>query len=117
MTEATTYATMTVPALTALAKERNIDIKGMKKADIVAAFEDADRKATDGYTSADVAEMLEMSAKDLRVYLRAMGRGVSRGNRYSLTSDDVAAIQAFIEAETVRQAAVDEAEAAPADAE
>lgn len=56
--------------------------------------DDADDVET--FTTAEVAAMLEMTAKDLRVQLRAMSMGVGQGRRYGLTSDDVAVIRAAL---------------------
>ena len=52
----------------------------------------------DEYTTAEVAAMLNMEAKVLRVHLRAMGVGVGRGSRYTLTPADVATIKAHLNA-------------------
>lgn len=39
-----------------------------------------------GMTTADIAEALGMTAKELRVHLRALGMGVGKGHKYGLTS-------------------------------
>lgn len=41
-----------------------------------------------GMTTADLAVLFNTEAKALRVHLRAMGMGVGKGRRYSLTEED-----------------------------
>lgn len=50
----------------------------------------------DGFTTAEVADMFNMAAKELRVHLRAMGMGVGQGSRYGLSSDDVRTIRKYL---------------------
>lgn len=43
----------------------------------------------DGMSTAEVAEIFDMSAKELRVHLRKLGLGVGKGRRYGLAAADV----------------------------
>lgn len=52
----------------------------------------------DGYTTAEVADIFNMTAKELRVNLRALGLGVGKGRRYGLTDADVAVIREHLNA-------------------
>lgn len=52
----------------------------------------------DGYTTAQVAALLNMEAKVLRVHLRAMGIGVGKGSRYTLSPADVTTIKEHLNA-------------------
>lgn len=52
----------------------------------------------DGYTTAEVAAIFDMTAKELRVNLRALGLGVGKGRRYGLTDADVATIREHLNA-------------------
>lgn len=47
----------------------------------------------DGMTSADLADMFNTSAKALRVELRKLGLGVGKGQRYALSSADIARVR------------------------
>lgn len=53
----------------------------------------------EGYTSADLADMFETSARALRKRLRSLGLGVGKGKRYALTDDDLARVRVSIEGE------------------
>ena len=50
----------------------------------------------DAMTTAEVAALFNMTAKELRVQLRAMGIGVGKGRRYGLAAADVAAIRTHL---------------------
>jgi len=50
------------------------------------------------YTTRQVAEMVNMAAKDLRVQLRAWGMGVGQGKAYAFTDADVTDIKARLAA-------------------
>jgi hypothetical protein len=50
----------------------------------------------DGATTADLANVFGMAAKELRVHLRALGMGVGKGHRYHLTADDIAKVRAAL---------------------
>lgn len=50
----------------------------------------------DGMTTAEVAAIFNMTAKELRVHLRAMGIGVGRGKRYAFTPADVDAVRTHL---------------------
>lgn len=54
--------------------------------------DDADDDAT-GHTTAEVAAMFGMTAKELRVQLRALGMGVGKGRTYGLSDGDVTVIR------------------------
>lgn len=47
----------------------------------------------DGMSTAEVAEMFNMSAKELRVHLRKLGLGVGKGRRYGIDQADLAKIK------------------------
>jgi hypothetical protein len=51
-------------------------------------------EALEGMTTAELATMFGLTAKRLRVTLRAMKLGVGRGQRYNLTGEDVDRIKA-----------------------
>lgn len=53
-------------------------------------------KDSDGMTSAEVAAIFDMSAKELRVITRKMGLGVGKGKRYTFVPADVDAIRAHL---------------------
>lgn len=50
----------------------------------------------DGCTTAELADVFGMAAKELRVHLRALGMGVGKGHRYHLTADDIAKVRAAL---------------------
>jgi hypothetical protein len=52
--------------------------------------------ATDGMTSREVAEIFNMTAKELRVITRRIGLGVGKGRRYMFDTNDVNAIRQTI---------------------
>lgn len=47
----------------------------------------------DGATTAELAEVFGMAAKELRVHLRALGMGVGKGHRYHLTADQIKVVR------------------------
>lgn len=51
----------------------------------------------DGYTTADLADMFEVSTRALRRRLRDMGMGVGKGHRYSFDDDTLDSIKRAIE--------------------
>lgn len=61
-------------------------------------------EVAEGMSTADVAAMFDMEAKELRVYLRRLGRGVGKGRKYGLGADDVAAVREAIAAESADNA-------------
>lgn len=62
---------------------------------------------TDGATPADLADMFNMAAKDIRVILRRLGLGVGKGQRYALGADDIARVRDTIAADAAAAAAAD----------
>jgi len=50
----------------------------------------------DGMSTAEVAALFDMTAKELRVHLRAMGIGVGKGRRYAFTPADVDAVRVYL---------------------
>lgn len=50
----------------------------------------------DGMTTAEVAKIFDMTAKELRVITRSMGLGVGKGRRYAFVEADVDAIRAHL---------------------
>jgi hypothetical protein len=58
---------------------------------------DADTNALvaelDGATTADLADVFGIAAKELRVTLRALGMGVGKGRRYHLTADQITTVR------------------------
>lgn len=52
----------------------------------------------DGATTADLAEVFGMAAKELRVHLRALGMGVGKGHRYHLTANQIKVVKDAITA-------------------
>jgi hypothetical protein len=50
----------------------------------------------DGCTTAELADVFGMAAKELRVHLRALGMGVGKGHRYHLTADQIATVRAAL---------------------
>lgn len=51
---------------------------------------------TDGMSTRDVADLFDIEAKELRVHLRKLGRGVGKGRKYGLTIEDVNAVRAHL---------------------
>jgi hypothetical protein len=47
----------------------------------------------DGMTTAELAELLDTTPKELRVSLRALGMGVGKGNKYALSSSAYTAVK------------------------
>jgi hypothetical protein len=47
----------------------------------------------EGHTTAELAEIFETTARELRKTLRALGLGVGRGRRYNLTDADVTKVR------------------------
>lgn len=67
---------------------------GLRRIDAITADIDTDEDIPeDGMTTADVAAMFDMEAKELRVHLRKLGRGVGKGRKYGLGADDVRAVR------------------------
>lgn len=52
----------------------------------------------DGATTAELADVFGMAAKELRVHLRALGMGVGKGRRYHLTADQIKVVKDAITA-------------------
>lgn len=52
----------------------------------------------DGATTAELAEMFGIAAKELRVTLRALGMGVGKGQRYHLKADQIKTVKAALTA-------------------
>lgn len=52
----------------------------------------------DGATTAELAEMFGIAAKELRVTLRALGMGVGKGHRYHLNADQITTVKAALTA-------------------
>lgn len=50
----------------------------------------------DGCTTAELAAVFGIEAKELRVTLRALGMGVGKGHRYHLTNDQVTTVRAAL---------------------
>lgn len=55
----------------------------------------------EGYTSADLADMFDTSARALRKRLRSLGLGVGKGKRYALTDADLDRVRASVEGEPI----------------
>lgn len=55
--------------------------------------EDIQAKLHDGMTTAELAELLDTTPKELRVTLRALGMGVGKGRKYSLTPSAYVAVR------------------------
>jgi hypothetical protein len=51
----------------------------------------------DGVTTAELAAVFGIEAKELRVTLRALGMGVGKGHRYHLTADQITTVKAALE--------------------
>lgn len=69
---------------------------GLRRIDAITADVpevDGDDIPEDGMTTADVAAMFDMEAKELRVHLRKLGLGVGKGRKYGLGADDVRAVR------------------------
>ena len=66
-----------------LNRVKNIDLVTEDDEDTVP--EDVAAMLHDGMTTAELAELLDTEAKILRVHLRALGWGVGKGRKYSLT--------------------------------
>jgi len=69
---------------------------GLRRIDAVKA----DIPATDdgeALSTREVAEIFNIEAKELRVHLRSLGRGVGKGRKYGLTTDDVNALRTYID--------------------
>lgn len=62
---------------------------------------EAEDAETEGMTTAELADMFEVTARALRVRLRKLGLGVGKGKRYSLTDADLTAIRASVEGEPI----------------
>lgn len=52
----------------------------------------------DGATTAELADMFGIAAKELRVTLRALGMGVGKGHRYHLNADQINTVKAALTA-------------------
>lgn len=64
--------------------------------------EDED-EATEGLTTAELADMFETSARALRVRLRKLGLGVGKGRRYHLTDAELTLVRASVEGEPIEE--------------
>lgn len=79
----------------------------VEKIDFDAVGEDEDvsdemsESSEDGYTSADLADMFNTSARALRRRLRALGMGVGKGSRYFLNDDQLVTVRASVEGEPI----------------
>lgn len=62
---------------------------------------EAEDAETEGMTTAELADMFEVTARALRVRLRKLGLGVGKGKRYALTDADLTAIKASVEGEPI----------------
>lgn len=67
----------------------NLDLPGTDELDALVA-------ELDGCTTAELADVFGMAAKELRVHLRALGMGVGKGHRYHLTADQVTTVRAAL---------------------
>jgi hypothetical protein len=65
--------------------------------------DEAEDEATEGMTTAELADMFETSARALRVRLRKLGLGVGRGKRYNLTDAELAIVRASVEGEPIEE--------------
>lgn len=52
----------------------------------------------DGATTAELAEVFGIAAKELRVHLRALGMGVGKGHRYHLNADQIQVVKTALTA-------------------
>lgn len=50
----------------------------------------------DGMTTAELAAVFGIEAKELRVHLRSLGLGVGKGRKYSLAESDYRAVKALV---------------------
>ena len=50
----------------------------------------------DGATTAELADVFGIAAKELRVTLRALGLGVGKGRRYHLGAEDIALVKTVL---------------------
>lgn len=55
----------------------------------------------EGFTTADLADMFDTSARALRRRLRALNMGVGKGRRYFLTDAQLATVKASVEGEPI----------------
>lgn len=60
--------------------------------------EDIEAGLMDGMTTAQLADVFGIEAKELRVHLRALGLGVGKGRKYSLAVADYRAVKALVAA-------------------
>jgi hypothetical protein len=60
--------------------------------------EDVQAMLHDGMTTAELADLIGTTPKELRVTLRALGMGVGKGRKYSLTPSAYVAVRAAIAA-------------------
>lgn len=90
--------TVTGVAVSVNSKGFNIKVDGKVRSIVASRIRAVTRTPVDadGYTTADVAAMVGMDPKALRVVLRALAMGVGKGSRYGLTDADVAAIKAHL---------------------
>lgn len=81
----------------------NVTVEGKLVTRSMSRVEAVTRPADEGegYTSADLAEMFDTSARALRVRLRKLGLGVGKGRRYALTDEDLATVRTSIEGEPI----------------
>lgn len=71
---------------------------GIANLDLPGDVNDALVAELDGATTADLAGVFGIAAKELRVHLRALGMGVGKGRRYHLTSDQIGTVRAALTA-------------------
>lgn len=64
---------------------------------------EAEDASTEGLTTAELADMFEVSARALRVRLRKLGMGVGKGRRYYLTDDELATVRASVEGAPIEE--------------
>lgn len=99
-------STLTGTFVSINSKGVNINVDGkivtraMSRVSSVTAPE-AEDEDTEGMTTAELADMFEVTARALRVRLRKLGMGVGKGRRYALTDADLAAIRASVEGEPI----------------
>lgn len=67
----------------------------------VVSIELPDSDEVEGYTTAELSEMFDTSARALRRRLRALSMGVGKGRRYHLTDAQLATVRTSIEGEPI----------------
>lgn len=72
-----------------------IVVRALSKVDTIKRADEPEEPLT----TAQVAELFDISAKELRVHLRAMGIGVGQGRRYSFDQTAIKAVREHLAAE------------------